>query len=92
MRVIKELRTGKECLILTPDKGMPLVVMDKKDYTQKIKQLLDDNNTYSSLKMDPTNRQKNSLINMLRSMKAEGRLEDHTYKKMYPTGASSPKL
>ena len=25
-------------------------------------------------------------------MKAEGRLEEHTYKKMYPTGASSPKL
>ena len=66
--------------------------MDKKDYTQKMKQLLDDNNTYSLLKMDPTNRQKNRLINILRSMKTEGRLEDHTYKKMYLTGASSPKL
>ena len=41
--------------------------------------------------MDPTNKQKNRLINILRSIKSEGRLEDHTYKKMYPTGASSPK-
>ena len=32
------------------------------------------------------------MINILRSIKSEGRLEDHTYKKMYPTGASSPKL
>ena len=66
--------------------------MDKKDYTQKMKQLLDDNNTYRPLKMDPTNRQKNRLINFLRSIKTEGRLEDHTYQEMYPTGASSPKL
>ena len=55
-------------------------------------QLLADKNTYRPLKMDPTNRQKNRLINILRSIKSEGRLEDHIYKKMYPTGASSPKL
>ena len=66
--------------------------MDKKDYIQKMKQLLDDNNTYRPLKMDPTNRQKNRLIKIMRSMKTEDRLEDHTYKKMYPTRASSPKL
>ena len=91
-RAIKELRTDKEHLILTAEKGVALVVMDKKDYIQKMNQLLDDNNTYRTLKMDLTNRQKNRLINILRSMKTEGRLEDHTYKKMYPTGASSPKL
>ena len=42
--------------------------------------------------MDPTDRQKNRLINILRSIKSEGRLEDHIYKRIYPTGASSPKL
>ena len=91
-RAIKELRTDKEHLILTAEKGVAQVVIDKKDYTQKMKQLLEDNNTCRPLKMDPTNRQKNRLINILRNMKSEGRLEDHTYKKMYPTGASSPKL
>ena len=69
---------------------MALVVMDKKDYTQKMQQLLEDKNIYRPLKMDPTNRQKNRLINILRSIKIEGRLEDHIYKKMYPNGASSP--
>ena len=87
---IKELRTDKEHLILTADKWVALVVMGRKDYTQKIKQLLDDNNTYRPLKMDPTNRQKNRLINILRSMKAEGRLEEHTYKKMYQLGLVHP--
>ena len=42
--------------------------------------------------MDPTNKQKNRLINILRRIKSEGRLEESTYKKMYPTGAGSPKL
>ena len=77
-RAIKELRADKECLILTADKGVALVVMDKKDCTQKMKELLDNNTTYRPLKMDPTKRQKNRLINILRSIKAEGRLEDHT--------------
>ena len=57
-----------------------------------MQKLLEDKNTYRPLKMDPTNRQKNKVINILRSIKSEGRLADHTYKKMHPTGASSPKL
>ena len=71
---------------------MALVVIDKKDYILKINQLLEDRNTYRLLKMDPTNKDKNRLVNILRRIKSEGRLEEGTYKKMYPTGASSPKL
>ena len=66
--------------------------MDKKEYISKMNQLLEDTNTYRLLKMDPTNKYKNRLINILRRIKSEGRLEEGTYKKMYPTGASSPKL
>ena len=33
------------------------------------------------LKMDPTNKHKNRLINILRRIKSEGRLEEGTYKK-----------
>ena len=72
--------------------GVALVVIEKKDYIQKMNQLLEDKNTYRLLKMVPTNRHKNRLINILRRIKSEGRLEEGTYKKMYPTGACSPKL
>ena len=58
---------------LTAAKGVAVVVMDRKDYSRKMKELLDDNNTYRPLKMDPTNRQKNRLINILGSIKTEGR-------------------
>ena len=91
-KAIKELRADKDHLVLTAGKGVALVVIDKKDYIQKMNQLLEDKNTYRPLKMDPTNKQKNTLINILRRIKSEGRLEEYTYKKIYPTGASSPKL
>ena len=42
--------------------------------------------------MDPTNKQKNKLVTILRRIKTEARLEDTIYKRMHPTGASSPKL
>ena len=64
-RAMKELKSDKEHLILTADKGLALVVMERSDYTRKMKELLDDNNTYRPLKMDLINRQKNRLINML---------------------------
>ena len=91
-KAIKELRSDKDHLVVTADKGVTLVVIDKKDYILKVNQLLEDKNTYRLLKMDPTNKHKNRLINILRRIKSEGRLEEGTYKKMYPTGASSPKL
>ena len=42
--------------------------------------------------MDPTIKQKGKLINILRRIKSEFGIEDTTYRRMYPTGASSPKL
>ena len=83
------MKSGKECIILTANKGVELVVMDRSDYTRKMKELQDDNNTYKPLKMDPTNKQKNKLITILRRIKTEARLEDTIYKRMYLTGASS---
>ena len=42
--------------------------------------------------MDPTNKQKSKLINILRGVKIESGIEDTTYRKMYPIEASSPTL
>ena len=68
-KAIKELRSDKECLVVTADKGVALVVLDKKEYILEMNQLLEDKNTYRQLKMDPTNKYKNRLINILRRIK-----------------------
>ena len=61
----------KDHMVLTTDKSVVLVVMDKSDYIKKAKELLDDTNTYRTIQSDPTNKLKNRLINMLRKVKAD---------------------
>ena len=75
-------------MILTTDKGVALVVMDKTDYIKKAEELL-NKPTYKKIPEDPTSRQKNKLINILKNIKAEGGLSDEAYRRMYPTGAGS---
>ena len=58
-------------MVLTADKGVALVVMDRSDYIKKAKELLEDTNTYRIIQSDPTNKVKNRLTNMLRRIKAD---------------------
>ena len=85
-KAIKELRRDQEKVILTADKGVSMVVMEKKDYIKKSEDLLNQS-TYTTLTTDPTNKCKNKLINLLKTIKAEGSIDNNTYKRLYPTGA-----
>ena len=72
-RAMKELKSDRDHIILTADKGVALIVMDKSDYIRKMTELLEDTKTYRPLKMDPTIQQKSKLINILRRIKTEYR-------------------
>ena len=91
---IKQLKADKERIriIITPDKGVALVVMDRSDYIKKAKELLQDSNAYRTIPSDPTNKLKNKLINKLKKIKTDTRMDDNTYRRMYPTGAVLPKF
>ena len=91
LKALKELKLDTNRLILTADKGVALVVIDKDDYIKKVEDLLEDNN-YKKIAEDPTPKQKNKLISILRNIKAEGGLKEEVYKRLYPTGAVSPKF
>ena len=69
IKAIKQLKADKDHMVLTADKGVALVVMDRSDYIKKAKELLDDTNTYRTIQSDPTNKVNNRLINMLRKIK-----------------------
>ena len=86
------MTSDREHIILIADKGVALVVVDRNEYIRKMKELLDDTNTYRPLNTDPTMKQKNKLINILRRVKTEAKLENTVYRRMYPTGVCSPKL
>ena len=89
--VLKQLKTDKEHIIITADKGVTPVVMDRHEHIKKAKILLEDTNTHRPIPTDPTNKHKTKLINILKNIKAESRISENTYK-MNPTGASPPKF
>ena len=86
-----ELKKDDIRVILTADKGVGLVVMDKEEYVGKAEELLKEK-TYKIIPTDPTNRQKSKLIQILKKIKEEGGMNETTYKKIYPTGAGIPKF
>ena len=90
-KALRELKMDSNRLILTTDKGVALVVIDKDEYIKKAEDLLKEK-TYKKIAEDPTVKQKNKLINTLRNIKTEGGLNEETYKRLYPTGAGSPKF
>ena len=90
-KALRELKMDNNRLILTADKGVALVVIDKAEYIKKAEDLLKEK-TYKKITVDPTVKQKNKLINILRNIKTEGGLNEETYRRLYPTGAGSPKF
>ena len=56
-KAMKQLKRNKSRIVLTANKGMAMVVMDKQDYMEKAKNLL-EHPTYRSFPADPTSKHK----------------------------------
>ena len=80
-----QLKKDKDKVVLTADKGVAMVVMDKQEYISKAEGLLSQP-TYRTIPRDPTNKTKAQLITKLRGMKSRNNLDEGTYNAMYPTG------
>ena len=88
---IRELKKDRDRIVLTADKWVAMVIMDRQDYITKANNLLSQN-TYRSIQWDPNNTIKNKLINILKRVKIQTGLNNQTYKAMYPTGCIPPKF
>ena len=88
---LKELKNDNNRMVLTADKGVSIVVMDREDYNKKADELLIQQ-TYISIPADPTTKYKNKLITLLKTIKAEGGISDALFRRLHPKGAGSPKF
>ena len=66
--------------------------MDRNEYNNKAKELLEDKETYKEISMDPNSKLKTKLISLLKKIKADRGIDDWLYKKMCPAGAVAPKF
>ena len=60
-KAIRELKNDNTRIILTTDKGVSMVVLDREDYMKKAEELLNQS-TYRAIPSDPTTKHKNKLI------------------------------
>ena len=73
-----ELRKDSNRIVLTADKGVAMVVMDRKDYIDKATNLL-AHPAYRTINRDPSNKLKAKLSTLLRKIQKETGLEDSIY-------------
>ena len=78
---LKELREDHDRMVLTADKGVTMVVMDRKEYQDKVEGLM-ATLAYSIIKADPTNELKAQLIQKLRRIKRETNIGKGMYRSM----------
>ena len=77
--------------MLTVDKGVAMVVFDKKEYLEKAEALLVQP-AYRTIDIDPTNKLKARLIQTLRRIKRDTNMGEGMYRTMYPTGCTASKF
>ena len=90
-KALEELKKDKTRMILTVDKGVSIVMLDREEYIKKADELLSQS-SYKKISTDPTNRYKSRLITLLKKIKTEGGMYEATYRRLYPTEASPPKF
>ena len=78
---LAQLKKDQDRVILTADKGVVLVAMDKEEYISKVQELLSQL-AYKEIPKDPTNKIKAQLITTLRRIKKERNLDEGMYKAM----------
>ena len=87
---IENLRKDKDCIIVTADKGMALVVMDKTEYITKCEALLQDNSVYQHLSKDTSPTIHKEIIKILQDYKNNNLISETEYTQLRPHGSNSP--
>ena len=84
----KTIRDLKEkVVLLTPDKGNGVVIMNIDDYKQSMHDLFSDRTKFRTLAEDPTNPRFSSLQQYLRTLKNRKEITEEEFKTMYPKSA-----
>ena len=89
---MKSLRGNQNIVILKPDKGNGVVVLDRATYDESILNLITDSSKFNNLNCDPTLSREGKLQRLLRKLKKNGEIDDTTYKDIYPTGSQPARI
>ena len=87
---LENLRKDKDRIIVTTDKGVALVVMDKTQYITKCETLLQENSVYQHLSKDTSPTIHKELIKILQDYKNNNFISETEYTQLRSHGSNSP--
>ncbi len=90
LKTLDDLKKDKNIVIVKPDKGNGVVILDRGDYNRKMEDILRDTTKFERLHVDPvklTLQRENQIKNLLASLKKSESITQATYKQLYPTGS-----
>ena len=90
--IIKKLRGNKNIVIVKPDKGNGIVILDRGVYNNRIYEIINDGTKFKKLKEDETLKRQGSLQRFLLSLKKGGFFSKEDYERIYPTGSMPARL
>ena len=90
---MKKLKNDKSIVILRSDKGNGVVVLDRIQYDNAIKEIISDKTKFKELPEDVTLKREAKPQRFLRNLKNEKKiLNDVDYKFIYPSGFAPAKI
>ena len=85
VKVIQNLK--EKLVLLSPDKGNGVVLMDRVDYKQSMEHLFSNRMQFKIVQDDPTHTRMSTLQSYIRMLKTTGQIDENEYKMMYPKNA-----
>ena len=79
-------------MILPADKGRATVILNKEEYQNKVKTMLEDEKIYARLEKDPTPTYERKLVAHLARLKKEKKITETQKRHLYPTSENVPRL
>ena len=92
LKALHNLRKDQDRLVIPVDKGNCTVVMDRKDYDDKVQQMLSDQRTYKVLDKDPTQRTERKLNEKFANLKRDNKISDSLYNKLRSSDGFPPRF
>ncbi|CAF5046583.1 unnamed protein product, partial [Rotaria socialis] len=75
-KLLKEIKSIQDIVIIQADKGGKIVIMNKNDYFNKIEEKLNDLNVYEQVKNDPTTIIKTEINKKVTKMLKQNKITD----------------
>ena len=91
-KILQSLMKDKTIYVTQPDKEKGVVIMDRNEYINKMKNIINDQNTFKQIPIDPTIKQEDRLNRKLRQLKETGFIKDDEYNFSRASGSQPARI